>query len=415
MKRVKMSSLLRGDIILTTTAATVSKAIRWGTKSDISHAMVCVQHGSVIDATSEGVHARNPQRLFFDDKCALHVFRLGAGPSPEQAEKICQFVRERIGSEYSTREAVRTVVGGSSQWTRKQFCSRLIAQAYASAGIALVDDPNYCAPADLAKCDLLVVVPDAVESVSDEEADAWASHADSSQAMRDAINFVLECARKKDKGIQTFEDIVPYLIHHPDEDADFAEMLKKSGYLTVWQLNAERNRWQYEDALLAQLPRQQREDYCRSTLQDEETYRHRYMINRRAYRILSHQHKLVSFNLLFDLYDLLTGEHRHRLMVARRWLEANELIEPLVDVVLQPHSPEWFAAMDQWDPVKAAVTRAVIDEADREDVCSICGDDPAADYRLERASRPAGGPDTLRLCDDCVEIRKNMGDPFEPI
>jgi hypothetical protein len=75
MKRLKMSALLRGDIILTTTAAAVSKAIRWGTKSDISHAMICVQHGSVIDATSEGVHARNTQRLFFEDGCALHVLR----------------------------------------------------------------------------------------------------------------------------------------------------------------------------------------------------------------------------------------------------------------------------------------------------------------------------------------------------
>jgi len=35
MKRIKMSSVVRGDIILTTTTATVSKAIRWGTKSDI--------------------------------------------------------------------------------------------------------------------------------------------------------------------------------------------------------------------------------------------------------------------------------------------------------------------------------------------------------------------------------------------
>src|ERR1700726_931216 len=146
MKRLKMSRLVRGDIILTTTTAAVSKAIRWGTKSDISHAMICVQHGSVIDATSDGVHARNMQRLFFDAECALHVFGPKAALSPDQIEQICRFVRERIGSEYSTREAVRAAIGGSNQWTRKQFCSRLVAQAYASAGIKLVDDPNYCAP-----------------------------------------------------------------------------------------------------------------------------------------------------------------------------------------------------------------------------------------------------------------------------
>lgn len=415
MKRVKLSSLLRGDIILTTTTATVSKAIRWGTKSDISHAIICAQHGSVIDATSEGVHARNVQRLFFDDECALHVFRLKVGLSPDQAEQICQFVRQRIGSEYSTREAVRTAVGGSNQWTRKQFCSRLVAQAYASAGIKLVGDPNYCTPAELAKSSVLVTVSDAVESVSDEEADRWAAHTDLTEAMRSAINFVLEGARKKEKRIQTFEDIVPYLIQHPEDDAYFADLLTRSGYLTVWQLNTERNRWQYEDALLAELPREECVNYCRGTLKDEEAGPHRYMINRSAFRGLSHQYKLASFTLLFDLYDLLAGEHRHRVMVARRWLEANGLVEPAIDIVLRPHSPEWFSAMDQWDPVKAAVTRFVLKDAGRDDVCSVCGDEPAADYRLEKALRPAGGPDTLRLCDDCVEIRKNMGEPFEAI
>src|SRR5665647_1594993 len=113
MKRLNASVLQRGDVILTTSAELVSKAVRVGTKDDISHAMVYVQHSSVIDATNDGVHARNTQRLFFDDKCSLHVFRLKAGLSPEQAQAVCQFVRQRVGSEYSIKEAIRTVVGGS--------------------------------------------------------------------------------------------------------------------------------------------------------------------------------------------------------------------------------------------------------------------------------------------------------------
>jgi Permuted papain-like amidase enzyme, YaeF/YiiX, C92 family len=413
MKRLKMSALLRGDIILTTTTAAVSKAIRWRTKSDISHAMISVQHGSVIDATSEGVHARNTQRLFFEDGCALHVLRLKADLTPEQADQVCLFVRGRIGSEYSTREAVRSAIGGSDQWTRKQFCSRLVAQAYVSAGIRLVDDPNYCAPADLAKSTLLIAVSDAIDLVSAENAARWAAHPDLTAAMRSAINAVLEGARKKDKGIQTFDDIVPYLIEHPREDAYFADLLASSGYLTVWQLNTERNRWQYEDELMAQLPFQECENYCRGTVEDDEMGPHRYVINRGAYRGLSQQFKLTSFRLLFDLYDLLAGEYRHRVIVARRWLETNGRLEPLSDNVLLPHSREWFAAMQLWDPVKAAQTRFNIEYAGRDDVCSVCGDDPAADYRLEKRFRPAGGPDTLKLCEDCVEIRKNMCEPFE--
>ncbi|WP_316214828.1 YiiX/YebB-like N1pC/P60 family cysteine hydrolase [Bradyrhizobium sp. SZCCHNR2035] len=412
MKRVKISKLQRGDIILTTTTAAVSKAIRWGTKSDISHAIICVQHRSVIDATSEGVHARNPQRLFFDDKCALHVLRLGAPPSADQIDQICRFAREKVGSEYSTREAVRSAIGGSDQWTRKQFCSRLVAQAYASAGITLVGNPHYCSPADLAKSPVLTSVPDAVEQVSDEEVGSWTAHADSSEVMRKAINTFLEGARTKDKNIQTFEDVGPYLIQHPAEDTFFSKLLESSGYLTVWQLNAERNRWQYEDALLAELPADKCKEYCRGMVKDEEAGPHRYVTNRAAYRGLSHQHDLAFFKLLFDLFDLLAAEHRQRLMVARRWLEMKGMIAPVADVIVQPHSPDWFSSMESWDPVKAAVTRFVIKQESREDVCSICGDDPAADYRLEKGFRPPGGPDTLRLCDDCLEIRRSMGDPF---
>jgi hypothetical protein len=415
MKRLKMSSLVRGDIILTTTTAAVSKAIRWGTKSDISHAMICVQHGSVIDATSDGVHARNMQRLFFHDECALHVFRLKAALSRDEIEQICRFVRERIGSEYSTREAVKVAIGGSNQWTRKQFCSRLVAQAYSSAGIKLVANANYCAPADLAECPLLAVVPDAVENVTDEELSRWTAHADSTAAMRKAINDVLEGARTKSKNIQTFEDIVPFLILNPAEDAFFADLLARSGYLTVWQLNTERNRWQYEDGLLVELPVDKCEEYCMGMVRDEKAGPHRYLINRAAYRSLSHQHNLRSFKLLFDLYDFLAAEYRQRLTVATRWLEANGLITPVADVVLRPHSPEWFLAMDNWDPVKAAVTRFVVDQAGREDICSVCGDDPATDYRIEKGFRPPGGPDTLRLCDDCLVIRRSSGDPFEAI
>jgi hypothetical protein len=182
----------------------------------------------------------------------------------------------------------------------------------------------------------------------------------------------LEGARTKDKSIQTFEDIVPYLVKNPAEDAFFVDLLSRSGYLTVWQLNTERNRWQYEDELLAELPIHKCEEYCRGMVKDEEAGPHRYLINRSAYRGLSHQHKLTSFKLLFDLYDLLAGEYRQRLMVARRWLEANGLVAPVGDIGRQPHSPEWFLAMDNRDPVKAAVTRFVIDQEGRDDVCSIC-------------------------------------------
>jgi hypothetical protein len=73
------------------------------------------------------------------------------------------------------------------------------------------------------------------------------------------------------------------------------------------------------------------------------------------------------------------------------------------------------AALEVWNPAQAAITRAVNATVGSADVCSIWGDDPAKDYRLEEGHRPPEGADTLRLCDDCVEIRRSMGDPFLPL
>ena len=50
-KRLNDSTLKVGDIILSTTRSVIRTTIRTVTHSDISHAMVYVEHCSVIDAT----------------------------------------------------------------------------------------------------------------------------------------------------------------------------------------------------------------------------------------------------------------------------------------------------------------------------------------------------------------------------
>lgn len=79
---------------------------------------------------------------------------------------------------------------------------------------------------------------------------------------------------------------------------------------------------------------------------------------------------------------------------------------------LQPHTPEWFEALRASNPMQAAATEQVIDLAGTDEVCSVCGDDPATDYRVT----PSGAPGTMRLCDDCRDIRRQMhGEEFEPL
>ncbi|WP_076860148.1 YiiX/YebB-like N1pC/P60 family cysteine hydrolase [Bradyrhizobium mercantei] len=145
MQKLNDQRLQVGDIILTSGPNKVSKAVRRATGSDISHAMVYVQHSSIIDATAEGVHSSNIQRMFFEDDSAVYVLRSRLPLGEEATRKITDFARAATGTEYSKSEAVAVVARKMRRArSRKQFCSRLAAQAYAFGGVSLVPDPDYC-------------------------------------------------------------------------------------------------------------------------------------------------------------------------------------------------------------------------------------------------------------------------------
>lgn len=417
MKKLNEKALKVGDIILTTSTAAVSKAIRLWTWSDISHAMIYVEDHSVIDATGDGVHSRNTQRLFFEDHSAVHVLRLKEDLTVAKILEVCTFIRAQVGTQYSVREAIQSAAGGSRQWTRKQYCSRLVAQAFASIGIFLATDPNYCSPNDLKGSALLEAVQDATIQVSSIEVARWERLEDTTQEMRDVTNRLLDGARTKNPAIQSLNDINDHVIQHPEDDDFLAKLLHSSGYLTIWETERNKNLWQYELPLMEDRARSSggMEEYCWTVLAGELGGPNRYIVNRGAYTLLSRQYKRGYLLTLAELYDLLSTLHRARVRVASVWLQRHGLLGAVPETVLIPHTPEWFAALEIWDPPQAMMTRTAIATFGRDDICSICGDDPAADYRVSAGHRPSGGVDTLRLCDDCLKIKTDRGEPFEPL
>lgn len=323
MKRLNEYSLRVGDIILTTTTAAVSKTIRVATRSDISHAMVYVQAGSVIDATAEGVHARNIQRLFFEESCSIYALRLRSELSDEQLSTICTFLRGRIGTEYSTEEAIQTVFGGAEEWSRKQFCSRLVAQAFASAGVSLVNNPNFCSPADIKNSTELISVDNATVVVTDEEVTLWDSRVDTPQMMRQATNKVLDGARSKDVSIQTFDDLHRRLAAHPNEDEYFCGLLEESGYLTLWQIEVEENPWHFDFTQMSEVPEEIVRPYCENVLAVDPA-ENRFAINRDAYEKFWQEYELLFFKKMANLYENLVALRLKQVEVAKSWLEANQ-------------------------------------------------------------------------------------------
>lgn len=69
-----------GDIVLTATQGNVGKIVRRATMGEVSHAMICVQHGSTIDFTDGGVQASNIQRELYGSEDTVIVLHWSRTP-----------------------------------------------------------------------------------------------------------------------------------------------------------------------------------------------------------------------------------------------------------------------------------------------------------------------------------------------
>lgn len=314
------------DIILTTTDEPVSKLIRWGTWSDISHAMLYVQHCSVIDATSDGVHSNNTQRVFFEPNWPVHVLRLKEELSPAIAKQICDYVRERVGAEYSTQNALMAGVKLSKKQSHKQFCSRLVAKAYEEAGHPLVSNPNACTPANLVNSAALVEVSNTLRDISNEEVTAWQNHLDTTQLMRASTNRVLDAVRKLNPTIQRVDDAIGLTVLRPDLDENIASIFEESGYLDVWKLEHDKNPWQYDLAqmsLAGIMHPTDIIDYCRNVILHEDKPDNRHQQNLQAFLSIPAEKRTKTHNLFVDLYENICKQHSIRMKVAHAWLDRN--------------------------------------------------------------------------------------------
>ncbi len=411
--RVFVAGLIQpGDVVLTTTPEPMSQTIRKFTGADISHAMICVGTSSVIDSTGDGVHARNLERIILEPGCAGHVLRPMKPLSTEQLRSVVSFARASVGTRYTMTCAAKSVLAGFVAG-RRQFCSRLVAQAYRNAGVNLVSDADFCHPGELLKSVALVEVPNVLRNLSLEEEARWREDIDNVQAMRDSINALLQEARKLSPEIESLNDIDAYLVDHREGDAHLVEALRSSRYLELWRDEFERSSWQYHIAIMEghNGSEEQKQRYCEELLADDELCQNRFILNHAGYVTLNTSHPRQYFALMIELHAILTHFHAHRIKTATAWLERRGLLEPAPPKLLRPHTPEWFASLREWNPKQAAMTEAAIQAAGSSDVCSVCADDPVRDYIL--VNMPASGPGTLRLCDDCFRTR-SLDEPMRP-
>lgn len=174
-RSIGADSLRIADIIVSTTSALVSAAIRMGTNSEVSHAALYIGGDQVVEAIRAGVVLRDIETSLSDDILAV-VYRV-PGLTATQGLRVRDYVGRNLGLPYSIRGAVgaglsyqnrHPYTGGfacakagicmaepSTPLYRADrvdsfFCSQLVFAAFQDAGIPLAGGrAQDIAPADI--------------------------------------------------------------------------------------------------------------------------------------------------------------------------------------------------------------------------------------------------------------------------
>ncbi|CAN0520164.1 unnamed protein product, partial [Ectocarpus sp. 12 AP-2014] len=250
---IPFSELEKGDILLTSENTATSKVVRKTTGSDFSHAILNVGSGSYIHSDSNGVHSGNLQRLLFDASENVTVLRVKC--DQEKIHQACVFARSKIGTTYSIRSAVNAKLKAiKKENENRQFCSRLVAQAYEYAGVKLVDDASFCTPQEILESQSIQEVLGKARKATDKEIN-FANSENPLEKQSNITNEILSKVRKlTKKDIQTLEQITQYVIENPVHDKQISKIYKDSGYLTMWECETTKNAWRYDGRLFINLP-----------------------------------------------------------------------------------------------------------------------------------------------------------------
>lgn len=255
MHIIEISKLQAGDIFLTTQKHIVSKAIKGFTSSDFSHAMLHVGDGSYIHSDGDGVHAGNVQRLLFEHQKYVQVLRLREDVDRNLINSACAFARREVGKQYSVKDAIKTKNPLSKKNdTNRQFCSRLVAQAFESVGLELVKNSSYCAPQELDDSELTVRISGCVRKAIGAEIEFAKSENPLEKQASITNQIISEVRIITQKDIQTFEQLLDYLLESNEHDNAITNIIKKSGYLFMWQHEINANPWRYNVDNFMSLP-----------------------------------------------------------------------------------------------------------------------------------------------------------------
>lgn len=319
---IPINELEKGDILLTSEDSATSKAVRKSTGSDFSHAILYVGSGSYIHSDANGVHSGNLQRLLFDAAENVTVLRVIC--NPEAISQACMFARSKIGTKYSVKSAVNSKLKISKNANvNRQFCSRLVAQAFEYAGVELVENASFCTPQEILESVSTIEVSGKAREATVEEIE-MANSENPIERQSVITNEILSKVRKlTKKDIQTLEQITQYVIDNPKHDKEISKIYKESGYLTMWEYEITKNAWRYDGRIFINIPLPAKKliemaRFEKDSAQERLTL---YKYNLEQYFYINEIHKLEYSSMHFELYKKLVENTLDNINAAEYVLE----------------------------------------------------------------------------------------------
>ena len=283
-----------------------------------------------MDSTSEGVHARNIQKMYFQDNCAIHVLRFRKAIDPNIMAKAISFVRAQTATPYTTGEAMQSVVAPLGKGTARQFCSRLVARAYAHAGVQLVANPHYCTPAQILNSKKLIEISNVTEWASNEQAEE-VQRTDATIGMRKVTIAFIEAVRGIAPDVMNVNDAIRLSINSPEYDSKIYEALQKSGYLDYWRVEQINFPWRHD---IVDMVRLQNSDttlipeiraYCNQTIASDAAGEFSHWNEcLKALQDTGPARSNMTIQAMIDLYIHLNIQHHMRIKTATIWLKWRE-------------------------------------------------------------------------------------------
>jgi len=206
---------------------------------------------TIIHADGDGVFTTNPQRRMFKQGQSIVLRHKDADQG--QLHNICQYALNLSGSLYSVSEAIlsRTLSNTDKKTSSLlQYCSRLVAQSYESQKLNIVNNSDFCTPADILKSEAFTEVSGAIREAYPEEIkihetpDTNKIHQTHTFTwLRDVRKLV---KRKRHKHVVfSISSALDYVAAFPESDHEVYKKIKSSGYLKDYNLDKTANPHRY--------------------------------------------------------------------------------------------------------------------------------------------------------------------------